>query len=92
MSSADGLRPNSAPAKALSAVRMRSKLAVLSPLGSVMDVTDAVGQQKIYEHEALGDGAGRHLYCRLTSLSRSLQIVLCINLDGTESIRCTHVI
>ena len=30
--------------------------------------------------------------CRLTSLSRSLQIILCINLDWTESIRCTHVI
>ncbi len=48
--------------------------------------------KKIYEHEALGDGAGRRLYCRLTSLSRSLQIILRINLDGTESIRCTHVI
>ena len=31
-------------------------------------------------------------HCRLTSLSRSLQIILRINLDGTESIRCTHVI
>ena len=48
--------------------------------------------KKIYEHEALGDGAGRRLYCRLTSLSRSLQIILRINLDWTESIRCTHVI
>lgn len=52
----------------------------------------AMGQQKIYEHEAPGDGAGRRLYCRLTSFSRSLQIILRINLDGTESIRCTHVI
>ena len=48
--------------------------------------------KKIYEHEALGDGAGRRLYCRLTSFSRSLQIILRINLDWTESIRCTHVI
>ena len=48
--------------------------------------------KKIYEHEALGDGSGRRLHCRLTSLSRSLQIILRINLDWTESIRCTHVI
>ena len=39
--------------------------------------------KKIYEHEAPGDGAGRRLHCRLTSLSRSLQIILRINLDGT---------
>ena len=50
------------------------------------------GSKKIYEHEAPGDGAGRRFHCRLTSLSRSLQIILRINLDGTESIRCTHVI
>ena len=43
-----------------------------------------VGLQEIYEYEALGGGSGRHLYCRLTSLSRSLQINLRINLDGTE--------
>ena len=43
-----------------------------------------MGQQKIYEHEALGDGAGRRLHCRLTSFSRSLQIILRINLDGTR--------
>ena len=43
-----------------------------------------VGLQKIHEHEALGGGSGRRLYCRLTSLSRSLQTILRINLDGTE--------
>ena len=42
-----------------------------------------VGQQEIHEHEALGGGHGRRLYCRLTSLSRSLQTILRINLDGT---------
>ena len=42
------------------------------------------GNKKIYEHEALGDGAGRRLHCRLTSFSRSLQIILRINLDSTE--------
>ena len=42
-----------------------------------------VGQQEIHEHEALGGGSGRRLYCRLTSLSRSLQTILRINLDGT---------
>ncbi|MGN8969937.1 hypothetical protein, partial [Intestinimonas sp. HCP28S3_D6] len=36
-----------------------------------------------HEHEALGGGSGRRLYCRLTSFSRSLQIILRINLDGT---------
>ena len=46
-----------------------------------------VGQQKIYEHEAPGDGAGRRLHCRLTSFSRSLQIILRINLDGTIILR-----
>jgi hypothetical protein len=30
-----------------------------------------VGQQEIHEHEALGGGSGRRLYCRLTSLSRA---------------------
>ena len=40
--------------------------------------------QEINEYEALGVGSGRHLYCRLTSLSRSLQINLRINLDGTH--------
>ena len=45
-----------------------------------------VGLQEIYEYEALGGGSGRHLYCRLTSLSRSLQINLRINLDGTSAI------
>ena len=44
-----------------------------------------VGQQEIHEHEALGGGSGRRLYCRLTSFSRSLQINLRINLDGTEA-------
>ncbi|WP_418737751.1 hypothetical protein, partial [Dysosmobacter sp.] len=42
-----------------------------------------VGQQEIHEHEALGGGHGRCLYCRLTSFSRSLQTILRINLDGT---------
>ena len=42
-----------------------------------------VGRQEIHEHEALGGGSVRRLYCRLTSLSRSLQINLRINLDGT---------
>ena len=42
-----------------------------------------MGQQEIHEHEALGGGSGRRLYCRLTSFSRSLQIILRINLDGT---------
>ena len=44
-----------------------------------------VGQQEIHEHEALGGGHGRRLYCRLTSFSRSLQTILRINLDGTKS-------
>ena len=42
-----------------------------------------VGLQEVHEHEVLGDGSGRRLYCRLTSFSRSLQINLRINLDGT---------
>ena len=42
-----------------------------------------MGLQKIHEHEALGGGSGRRLYCWLTSLSRSLQTILRINLDGT---------
>ena len=33
---------------------------------------------------AHGGGSGRRLYCRLTSLSRSLQTILRINLDGTR--------
>ena len=37
----------------------------------------------LHEHEASGGGHGRCLYCRLTSFSRSLQINLRINLDGT---------
>ena len=41
------------------------------------------GNKKIHEHEALGGGSGRRLHCRLTSFSRSLQINLRINLDGT---------
>ena len=41
-----------------------------------------VGQQEVHEHEALGDSSGRCLYCRLTSFSRSLQIILHIILDG----------
>ena len=40
-----------------------------------------VGLQEIHEHEALGGGHGRRLYCRLTSFSRSLQTILRINLD-----------
>ena len=36
------------------------------------------------EHEAFGGGHRRRLYCRLTSFSRSLQINLRINLDGTK--------
>ena len=42
-----------------------------------------VGLQEIYEYEALGGGSGRRLHCRLTSFSRSLQINLRTNLDGT---------
>ena len=42
-----------------------------------------MGLQKIHEHEALGGGHGRRLYCRLTSLSRSLQTILRIILDST---------
>ena len=38
---------------------------------------------KIHEHEALRGGLERRLYCRLTSLCRSLQTILRINLDGT---------
>ena len=45
-----------------------------------------VGLQEIHEHEAFGGGSGRRLYCRLTSLSRSLQINLRINLDGTAQL------
>ena len=42
-----------------------------------------MGQQEIHEHEALGGGSGQRLYCRLTSLSQSLQTFLRITLDGT---------
>ena len=48
-------------------------------------VAGAVGQQEIHEHEALGGGSGRRLYCRLTSFSRSLQTILRIILDGTPT-------
>ena len=41
------------------------------------------GQQEIHGYEALVGGFERRLYCRLTSFSRSLQINLRINLDGT---------
>ena len=41
------------------------------------------GAAKKHEHEALGGGHGRRLYCRLISFSRSLQTILRINLDGT---------
>ena len=43
-----------------------------------------VEQQEIHEHEALGGGAGRRLYCRLTSFGRSLQTILRIDLDSTD--------
>ena len=42
------------------------------------------GQQEIHEYEASGGGSGRRRCCRLTSFSRSLQINLRINLDGTD--------
>ena len=42
-----------------------------------------VGQQEVHEHEALGGGSGRRLYCWLTSFSQSLQTNLRITLDGT---------
>ena len=42
------------------------------------------GQQEVHEYEASGGGFGRRLYCRLTSLSRILQINLRINLDGDK--------
>ena len=44
-----------------------------------------VEQQEIHEHEALRGGTGRRFYCRLTSFSRSLQINLRIDLDGTAA-------
>ena len=43
----------------------------------------SVGQQEIHEYEAFGGSFGRRLHCRLISFSRSLQIFLRINLDGT---------
>ena len=46
-----------------------------------------MGQQEIHEHEALGGGSVRRLYCWLTSFSRSLQTILRINLDGTKDFR-----
>ncbi|WP_418505758.1 hypothetical protein, partial [Dysosmobacter sp.] len=42
--------------------------------------------QEIHEHEAPGGGSGQRLHCRLTSFSRSLQINLRINLDGTKNL------
>ena len=51
-----------------------------------------VGQQEIHEHEALGGGSGRRLYCRLTSLSRSLQTILRINLDLLTKVANTSVL
>ncbi|MGO5024498.1 hypothetical protein ACTQ4E_15660, partial [Lawsonibacter sp. LCP25S3_G6] len=44
-----------------------------------------------HEHEALGGGSVRRLYCRLTSFSRSLQIILRINLDGTEILKMPNI-
>ena len=41
------------------------------------------GCKKYMNMKHLGGGSGRRLRCRLTSLSRSLQINLRINLDGT---------
>ena len=46
-----------------------------------------MGLQEIHEYEALGGGSGRRLRCRLTSLSRSLQTILRINLDGTTILK-----
>ena len=40
----------------------------------------------MHEQEAFGGGSGRRLYCRLTSLRRSLQTILRINLDGTPTL------
>ena len=51
---------------------------------------DAMGLQKIHEHEALGGGAGRRLYCRLTSFSRSLQTILRMDLDSTSFLRAVE--
>jgi len=45
-----------------------------------------MGQQKVHEHEALGGGCKRHLYCRLISSCRGLQTNLRINLDTTHSL------
>ena len=41
--------------------------------------------QRLKDKYTVDGGHGRRLYCRLTSLSRSLQIFLRINLDGTTS-------
>ena len=63
----------------LNGVRRSAGLRGAAPCGG-----HPVGQQEIHEHEALGGGSGRRLYCRLTSFSRSLQTILRINLDGTR--------
>ena len=52
----------------------------------------SVGQQKVHEYEALGDGSGRRLYCRLTSFSQSLQTNLRITLDTTQRTGQNHYI
>ena len=66
----------------LNGVRRSAGLRGAAPCGG-----HPVGQQEIHEHEALGGGSGRRLYCRLTSFSRSLQTILRINLDGTDGQR-----
>ena len=66
----------------LNGVRRSAGLCGAAPCGG-----HPVGQQEIHEHEALGGGSGRRLYCRLTSFSRSLQTILRINLDGTDGQR-----
>ena len=45
------------------------------------------GSKKYMNMKHLEAAHGRRLYCRLTSFSRSLQINLRINLDGTNSTR-----
>ncbi len=46
-----------------------------------------VGQQEIHEHEALRGGFERHLYCRLISFSRSVQIFLRNYLDTIDCVQ-----
>ena len=41
------------------------------------------GNQKVHKYEALRDGSGRRIYCRLTSLEQSLQTNLRITFDTT---------